>query len=187
MNTVKHLLPMLLLAVAFTHAADVKAESESGAGKKVSSMEDYQYVFCKEFEQAQDTVDIETILEKMEKSPYAKDLIEFWTTPACHAPMKNDIKVPIIFNTATDVFKSEKFQEAVYDYFESEKKQPDVWLRVINTKTSDGYTFLDFMQYNIAGGDYRSKATMGAALRIVSFLCQHGGVYSKYRDTARCP
>lgn len=187
MNTVKHLLPILLLAVAFTHAAAVKAESGSGAGEKVSSKESHQQAYCNDFQMAQDTVDIESIFEDMEKSPYAKDLIEFWTTPACKAPKKLDTKVPIIFNTATDVFKSEKFPEAVYDYFESEKKQPEVWLRVINTKTSDGYTFLDFMQYNIAKGNYSSNASMGAALRIVSFLCQHGGVHSKYRDTARCP
>lgn len=168
-------------------AIDALVASTGKLAAKVSSKAAYQHAFCMQYEQAGDTVDIETMFEDMEASPYAKNLNEFWTTPACHAPMKNDIKVPIIFNTATDVFKSEKFPEAVHDYFLEERKDLKTWLALINTKTSDGLTFLDFLQYNISGGDYRSKATLDAANRIVKYLCANGGVYSKYKDSVKCP
>lgn len=167
-------------------ALDTLVAATGKLAAKVSSKDDLQYVYCKEFEQAQDTVDVETILEKMEKSPYAKNLNEFWTTPACKAPRKLDTKVPIIFNTATDVFKSEKFPETVHDYFLEEKKDLKTWLALINTKTSDGLTFLDYLQYNISKGNYSSKESSEAANRIVKYLCENGGVYSKYKDSVKC-
>ncbi len=147
----------------------------------------YQDAFCMQFEAAEDTVDVETILEKMEASPYASSLKDFWSTPACHSPRKNDSTVPILFNTATTVFRSEKFPQVVHDYFVTEKKDPQAWLNAINTKTSDGLTFLDFLQYSIDRGNYDSKPTGDAAKRIVSYLCQNGGIYSKYRTTSKCP
>ena len=149
--------------------------------------ESYQDAFCMQFEAAEDTVDVETIFEKMEASPYASSLKDFWSTPACHSPRKNDSTVPILFNTATTVFRSEKFPQVVHDYFVTEKKDPQAWLSAINTKTSDGLTFLDFLQYSLERGNYDSKPTGDAAKRIVSYLCQNGGVYSKYRSTAKCP
>ena len=149
--------------------------------------ESYQDAFCMQFEAAEDTVDVETIFEKMEASPYASSLKDFWSTPACHSPRKNDSTVPILFNTATTVFRSEKFPQVVHDYFVTEKKDPQAWLNAINTKTSDGLTFLDFLQYSLEKGNYDSKPTGDAARKIVSYLCQNGGVYSKYRATAKCP
>ena len=149
--------------------------------------ESYQDAFCMQFEAAEDTVDVETIFEKMEASPFASTLKDFWSTPACHAPRKNDSTVPILFNTANTVFRSEKFPQVVHDYFVLEKKDPQAWLNAINTKTSDGLTFLDFLQYSLEKGNYDSKPTGDAARKIVSYLCQNGGVYSKYRATAKCP
>ena len=168
-------------------AIDALVASTGKMAAKVSSKESFQQAYCNDFQMAEDTVDIETILEKMEKSPYAKNLNEFWTTPACEAPKKLDTKVPIIFNTATDVFKSEKFPEAVHDYFLEEKKDLKTWLALINTKTSDGLTFLDYLQYNISKENYSSKTTLDAASRIVKYLCANGGVYSKYKDSVKCP
>ena len=151
------------------------------------SRESYQDAFCMQFEAAEDTVDVETIFEKMEASPYASSLKEFWSTPACHSPRKNDSTVPILFNTATTVFRSEKFPQVVHDYFVNDKKDPQAWLNAINTKTSDGLTFLDFLQFSIDKGNYDSKPTGEAAKRIVTYLCQNGGVYSKYRTSSKCP
>jgi hypothetical protein len=171
---------MLMIAVAFAISGNASAE-------KVNEKMDYQGSYCLRFEQAEDDVDIETMFEQMEASPYASRLVDFWTTPACHAPTKNDTDVPILFNTATDVYKSEKFPAAIHDYLVNEKKQPEAWLKAINTKTTDGYTFLDLMQYNLARGYYSSKESRESASKVVKYLCQNGGVYSKYKDTAECP
>lgn len=158
------------------------------AGESTSSKESYQKGFCSEFEMAQDKFDVKALIKEMEASPYADSIKEFWTKPACQAPKKTDITVPILFNTATDVFRSEKFPNVVHDYFVNNKKDPQMWLNAINTQTSDGLTFLDFMQYNIDRiNNYSSKESMDAALRIVGYLCQNGGVYSKYKDITKCP
>jgi hypothetical protein len=158
------------------------------AGSRASSKESYQWGFCRKFEQAQDTVDVETIFEDMEASGYASSIKEFWTTPACHAPLKNDTNVPILFNTASNTPKNENFPKVVHDYFVEEKNDPQAWLKAINTKTSDGLTFLDFMQYNLQRGYYDSvKESKDAAQRIVKYLCKNGGVYSKYQDSIKCP
>lgn len=139
--------------------------------------------FCFQYQAAQDTVDVETLLEKMEmEAPrYASSMKELWTTPACRAPLKFDTPVPILFNTANNAPKNEKFPKVVHDYFVDDKKDPQTWLKAINTTTSDGLTFLDFMHYNLARGHYDSvKASKDAALRIVRYLCGTGGVYSKF-------
>ncbi len=74
-------------------------EEKSKAGKAIefSSKKSYQEAFCDKFQMAQDTVDVETIFDDMKASPYASSTNEFWTTAACHAPLKNDTPVPHYF------------------------------------------------------------------------------------------
>jgi hypothetical protein len=154
---------------------------------KKSSKESYQGAFCMQFEQAQDTIDVETLIEEMHGCPYATNFKEFWSTPACHAPLKNDTNVPIIFNTASNPVKNEEFPIVVHDYLIDEKKDFETWLKIINTKTNDGYTFLDYLQYNLDRGFYSAKKDKDAALRIVTYICKNGGVYSKLKDSSKCP
>jgi hypothetical protein len=161
--------------------------ARSPAGENGSSKDSYQRASCMKFEMCQDTVDVETLFEDMEESPYTSSVNEFWTTPVCHAPLKNDTNVPIIFNTASNPVKNEFFPKVVHDYFVNDKKNLQTWLNVINTKTSDGLTFLDFLQFNIDKGFYSVKSDKDAAIRVVSYICKNGGVYSKFKDTAKCP
>ncbi len=157
------------------------------AGERaVSPKSDYQESFCMQYEMAQDTVDVETIMEKIEACPYSSSFNEFWITPACHAPRKNDTNVPIIFNTATDVYRMVDFPKTIYEYFVEERKDPKLWLLAINTKTSDGYTFLDYLHYNFLRGNYASGPLTDAANRIIAYVCAHGGEYSKYKDSKSC-
>jgi len=160
----------------------------SGYAGEVSSKEVFQKVFCQDFEAAQDTVDVETLFEKIDASPYASHWQEFWTAPACHASVKTDSLVPIIFNTARMVAQAENYPKAVREYL-LEVKQVDetAWLRMINTKSSDGLTFLDYMRHCITHNVYSLQDSKDAAQRVVNYLCQHGGVYSKYKDTVKCP
>lgn len=151
-----------------------------------SSKESYQGAVCDKFEMAQDKFDVKVIIKEIEASAYPEHMKEFWTNPVCRAPNKNDIKVPALYNTASDVFRSEKFPSVVYDYFVNKKNDRETWLKAINTKTSDGMTFLDFLQYNIDQKNYGTPELMEPALRIVSYLCKNGGVYSKYAATSKC-
>lgn len=154
--------------------------------RKVSSKDSYQDGYCMQFASAEDTVDIETMFEDIEASPYAKNLNEFWTAPACNTDMKHHLKVPIMFNTAINAPKSENFPQAVHDYFVEEKNNPQAWLEIVNAKSSDGSTFLDFLQFNLQRNYYSVKPSKDAALRIVDYLCKNGGVYSKYKDSVKC-
>ena len=163
-----------------------KSEGRVPAGDTTSSKDSYQQAFCDKYEMAQDRVDVKQIIKEMEASPYADSMKDFWITSACHAPKKNDVLVPILFNTATDIVRSETFPKVVHDYFVTKKNDQDTWLKAINTQTNDGYTFLDFIQYNIERNNYGSKDLMDAAQRIVSYLCQNNGVYSKYKYSVKC-
>jgi hypothetical protein len=166
-----------------------KSDGRTPAGEVVKggSKDSYQGAFCMQFERAEDTVDIDTLIENMNASPYASSFNEFWTTPACHAPLKNDTTVPILFNTASDPQKSEDFPLELHDYLVGEKKDSATWLKAINTTTNDGYTFLDYMQYNISRGFYSYQKDKDAAIRVVNYLCKNGGVYNKFKDTVKCP
>ena len=126
----------------------------------------------------------------MLSSPYPESFKEFWTTPACLGGTKQDTKVPIIFNTANSVVRAQYFPKQIHDYFFKKYPDPaeagDLWLKTINTQTSDGYTFLDYMQRQIDIGNYPTEETMTAARRIVSYLCSNGGVYNYYNKTNSC-
>jgi hypothetical protein len=191
MGTTKYLISTLLIAVAFAISSNASAEYVgeriAAVEGKVSSKVDCQDTYCMQFNNAGDDVDIGTMFEDMEASPYASSLVDFWTTPACHAPQKNTIQVPIMFNSAIDPTQKETFPRAVHDYFIEEKHDPKAWLEIMHARSTDGSTILDFFQYNLDRGYYSIQAPKDAALRIVKYLCQNGGVYSKYKDTAKCP
>lgn len=150
------------------------------------SKKEFQITVCDKFNFAKHPVDVETIFEEIESSPFSGDLNEFWSTPACYAENKIDTPVPVIFNTAANVIRMEKFPKVVYEYFLEEKNDQQAWLNAINTKTHDGYTFLDYIQYNFEKKNYDSPSLTAAASRIVDFLCKNGGTYSKYSGTKKC-
>jgi hypothetical protein len=183
MKTTKRLVTLLMVGVTFIYAGSSCAES----AQKVTPKASYQQGFCDKYQMAEDTVDVDTIFEDIDASPYASAMEEFWTAPVCDAPQKLSSKVPIIFNTAHNVTQAENFPQAVREYLLEVKKDTTTWLKIINSKSSDGYTFLDFMQYNISYENYRLQESKDAAQRIVQYLCQNGGVYSKYKDTVKCP
>jgi hypothetical protein len=190
MNTIRSIalacLATLMLSPLYAAAQPDKVKNVEN-GKHVDSKKGYQDVFCEKFKLCQDGFDVETLLEEMEKSPYPSSFNEFLTSPVCLSQTKDQVKVPMLFNTAWDVSRSEEFPEVIHDYLVDEKNDPATWLKMINTQTSDGYTFLDYMQYNIAHNHYSSKASMDVALRVVDYLCKHGGEYAHYRDTVHCP
>lgn len=165
----------------------IAAEAEEVRSVRTSSKESYQQGFCNKFEAAQDTVDVENIFEDIDSSPYKSSLEEFWTTPACLVSLRTTAKGTILFNTASNTVKNENFPQVVHDFLIEEKNRPDIWLKAINSTTSDGYTFLDYLQYTIARDYYKGNGTRDAALRIISYLCKNGGMYSKYKETEKCP
>ena len=185
MNATKQVVTLLLVAMSVIYVPDVCA-GQSGV-EEMQARRRFQTRFCDMFELAEDTTDIKLLIAEVENCPYAKDFNEFWTKPACVAHTRSDEMVPIIYNTVTDVYKSEKFPIKIHDYLLNKRHDEATWLKMINTPTADGYTFLDFLQYNVARGKYNTDETAGAASRIVGYLCANGGVYSKYKDTAQCP
>jgi hypothetical protein len=154
---------------------------------QVSSKESYQQSVCHKYELAQDKVDVKNIFKYVESSPYASNQLDFWTNPACQLSSKNDTPGTIIFNTANNTVKNENFPKVVHDILVDKKHSPETWLKAINTTTSDGYTFLDYIQYKYNNGDYDRSEYNEAAKRIITYVCQNGGVYSKFKESAKCP
>lgn len=165
---------------------DELAKTTNKLTSKVDSKESYQKGYCNNFDSAEDSVDVESIFEDIDASPYANLMVEFWTAPACRSHVKQDVKIPMIFNTANRAAQGEDFPKTVREYLLEVKKDTSTWLKIINAKTTDGLTFLDYMQFNITNGSYSTKTTQEAAKRIVLYLCNNGGVYSKYKDTVKC-
>jgi hypothetical protein len=169
---------MLLLAIV--------SNVVSATAQKVSTKESYQESYCLKYGMAEDTVDVETIFEEMDASPFPYSMVEFWTAPVCRAPQKLDSKVPMIFNTAENVHQAENFPKAIREYLLEVKHDSATWLKIINSKSSDGLTFLDYMYYSINHNMYTIQETKDAAQRIVNYICKNGGLYSKYKDDVKC-
>lgn len=147
---------------------------------------DYFNALCIKYKIAQNGYDVIKIFKEIESSPYAEDLNKLWTSQGCPSSINTTMKVPFIYNTAYDAPGREEFPYEIYKYFVKKKKDPNTWKKLINTPTKDGFTFLDYIQYNIVRNHYSSTETMDAALRIVKYLCEHDGVYSKYKNTNQC-
>lgn len=162
------------------------AANTAAAAEKISSKESYQRMYCDKFERAADSVDVETLIEEIENSHYAANELEFWTAPACEASQKLSSKVPILFNTATDVVRSENFPKTVREYYLEVRKDTSIWPMIISAKSSEGMTILDYMYYCISTNKYIMQESKDAAARIVDYLCKTGGVYSVYKDKAKC-
>jgi hypothetical protein len=165
----------------------ISENSRAVADDKEHKREDLQGAYCMRYEMAQDNYDVKQIIKDGESSQFSGEVTSFWTTPACNAPTKTDTKVPILFNTVTDVYRSENFPKIVHDYFFKKLNNPEAWLKAINTLSTDGQTFLDFLKYSLDRGNFASKESTEAALRVTNYLCQNGGVYSKYKESSKCP
>lgn len=152
----------------------------------VQSKAALQRELCYRLVSAAHTVDIETIFEKIDESPYSEDFNDFWTKPDCESKRIVDSKVPLMFNVADDVIRMEKFPKFIYEYFLEERNDKEAWLGIINTKSSDGYTFLDYLQYHFDNKHFSNPSLAAAANRIVEFVCKNGGTYSKYSQTSKC-
>lgn len=143
------------------------------------------------YEVCQDEYDLEDLFKYIEDSSYKERFNDFWTTPTCYSGTKNDSKVPVIFNTATSVVRSKYFPEQIHDYLlernENSPHPEETWLKAINTPTSDGFTFLDYMKITLDRDYYSTPKTREAALYIIRYLCKTGGVYLKYKNVAKSP
>lgn len=153
---------------------------------KLDSKESFQDVYCLRFQMAADTVDVEALLEKANEGPRKESFDEFWTSHSCKAYLKTSMKVPVIYNTANNPVKNENFPKAIHDFLIEERNDPALWLKMINTPTDQGFTFLDYLKYSY-DQNYTLKHTQEAANRIIAYVCKNGGVYSKYKDSAKCP
>ncbi len=156
-------------------------------GEEFSEKElNYLEGLCMDYNMAQNGYDVIKIFKEIEASPYAADLNKLWTSQGCPSSINTTMKVPFIYNTAYDAGRMEEFPHEIYKYFVKKKHDPNTWMKLINTPTKDGFTFLDYIQFNISKNQYSTKDTMDAALRIVKYLCEHDGVYSKYKNTNQC-
>lgn len=163
------------------------AKASGSVTQRIASKESYQTLYCEEFQYAQDSVDVESIFDHMDESTYAQNAVEFWTSSECVSRTKVGSKVPMIFNTAYDVNGDEDYPKIVREYLLEVKKDSSTWLKMINAHSSDGLTFLDYLQYNLEAGRYKSADSKAAANRIVQYLCKYGGVYFKYKESKKCP
>jgi hypothetical protein len=154
---------------------------------RLDSKESFQDVYCHRYQMAQDTVDVEALLEKANEGPRKESFVEFWTSHSCRAPSKNDMNVPVIYNTVNNPVKNEIFPKTIHDFLIEERNDPDTWMKMINTPTDQGFTFLDFIKYNEDRNNYKLKETQEASNRIMLYVCKNGGNYSKYKDSAKCP
>lgn len=169
----------------------VIAKSEPSRGpageKKIGSKDTYQYLYCEKFQGAREPIDVEFLLEEANEGPYKDSFNDFWVGHNCTASMLNTMKAPVIYNTANNPIKNVNFPQTIHEFLVEERKDPEAWLKMINTPTSEGHTFLDYLKFNFDNKNYQLKKTQDAANRIIEYICKNGGVYSKYKETAKCP
>lgn len=75
----------------------------------------------------------------------------------------------------------------VYDFLIETRKDPKLWRQAINARNTDGETLLDFAENKERKlVDQGSLNLRDKVREIVSYVCAHGGTYSKLASTKSC-
>lgn len=77
--------PIAMAATAPLVIAKAEVGRAPAEEKKLDSKESFQDVYCGRYLMAQDTVDVEALLERANEGPRKESFVEFWTSHSCRA------------------------------------------------------------------------------------------------------
>lgn len=119
-----------------------------------------------------------------EETPYPID--DYFLTSTCRQKhWGGDILSPMLHLVVDDPAARVEFPEVIYKYYTIKRKDPALWLAVVNNKNTEGETVLDYLDHVVASGFFHAPESQDAVSKLMAFLCTHGGVYAKY--PRKCP
>lgn len=146
----------------------------------VGSFEDSQLGYCIKYTQIEKNF-VLSLLKEMEASPYS--LEDYIQIPGClNQGYSRAVKSPMLHLSADSPGKSGDAIEIIYKYYTMKRKQPELWLKAINAKNTEGETFLDYVEMLKRKNRYFGEETQNKIQHIITFACSKGAVYAVYKD-----
>lgn len=139
---------------------------------------------CMEFDSINKNL-VSTLIKEMERSslPIEDYLMHSQCQPVMYS---TSIKSPMLHYIMEDPSNRQDFLTVFWLYYSKKRKEPEVFNEIINVKNTLGETMLDYA-VTLEERDLLSDVALNGPLdKIVTMLCDHGGVYATRKDR-KCP
>jgi hypothetical protein len=124
------------------------------------------------------------MIRKIANTPHPID--EYFRVAGCR-PKKigGGVKSPVLHLVAEAPCSRVEYPEIIYRYYTVKREAPNIWLEVVNAKSTIDDTFLDYIDRLDRDGNYNTPDVRECRNRLISFACKTGGVYSTAKNK-RC-
>ncbi len=147
------------------------------------SFESYQTLYCLKYAQIQKNF-LTQMIRDIQETKYPVD--DFFLKAGCDPQKVGGLKSPMIHLTVEAPCARVDFPEIIYKYYTIKRKEPKLWLEVINSKNSNGETYLDYIDKLIQKNSFYNDDSKACVSQLVDFACKTGGLYSKTKNK-NCP
>lgn len=142
----------------------------------------YQNIYCTKYQQIE-LNSLNQMIRDLKETPYPVD--EYFQKPGCEPQKVGNIKSPILHLTAEAPCSRTQFPEIIHKYYTVKRKEPDMWLRVVNSKNTSGETYLDYIESLRKQNEFSTEDSKECVKQLIKFACETGAVYSKFK--MNCP
>jgi len=128
---------------------------------------------------------VSTLIKEMEQS--SLPIEDYLMHSQCQPEMySTSIKSPMLHFIIEDPSNRQDFLTVFWLYYSKKRKEPEIFDEIINVKNTLGETMLDYA-VTLKEKDLLSDVALNGPLdKIVTMLCDHGGVYAVRKDR-KCP
>jgi len=168
-----YLLWILISMVEIMFSNSVRAEAQT--------VSDYIDMDCKRYILTEKNL-LTKIFVELKNSSFTPE--EFFQVAACHPRKVNGgVKSPILHLTAEAPCTRIEYPKIIYNFYK--KENPTLWEKIVNSKNTNGETYLDFIETLDDQEEFNTDSTKECAKKLIEFACKTGGKYSKYDK--KCP
>jgi hypothetical protein len=168
------LLMLLVCSISIAHADTDKPKMSLG---------DRLGYLCMKYTQIEKT-EVNQMIRDLKDTGYAVD--DYFLGVECNTDNFAKTKTPILQLAAEAPCGRVEYTEIVHKYYAVKRKDPAMWQQIINTKNTNGETYLDYIEHLLRKNVYSTDESKACVAKLVSFACSTGAVYSKYPEKS-CP
>lgn len=145
-----------------------------------ANQNDYIEKYCMKFNQTPKEL-VSSLIKEFEKSSFPVD--EYFLHNKCQMEgYSTAVKSPMIHSIAEAPESRADFLNSIWLYYSKKRKQPEVFLQILNTKNTRGETILDYVESLRLKGRNNHPDLAQPVDNLISFICSHGGIYSFHKN-----
>lgn len=149
-----------------------------------ASQNDYIEKYCLKFNQTPKEL-VGSLIKDFEKTPFPVD--EYFLHNKCQMEgYSTAVKSPMIHSIAEAPESRADFLNSIWLYYSKKRKQPEIFMKILNTKNTRGETILDYIESLRVKGRNNHPDLVDPVNNLIEYVCSHGGTYSFHKNKS-CP